>query len=108
MARGGGSIARTNLGLIAVGPESAGADPGPICYGQGGTEPTVTDANLVLGYLNPGYFNGGAMSLDRAAAEEGIRRVIADPLGLAAGEAAWGVHDRRKRQHGARHARRLG
>ena len=89
---GGGSIARTNLGLIAVGPESAGADPGPICYGQGGTEPTVTDANLVLGYLNPGYFNGGAMSLDRAAAEEGIRRVIADPLGLTAGEAAWGVH----------------
>ena len=89
---GGGSIARTNLGLIAVGPESAGADPGPICYGQGGTEPTVTDANLVLGYLNPDYFNGGAMSLDRAAAEEGIHRVIADPLGLATGEAAWGVH----------------
>lgn len=89
---GGGSIARTNLGLIAVGPESAGADPGPICYGQGGTEPTVTDANLVLGYLNPDYFNGGAMSLDRAAAEEGIHRVIADPLGLTAGEAAWGVH----------------
>ena len=89
---GGGSIARTNLGLIAVGPESAAADPGPICYGQGGTEPTVTDANLVLGYLNPDYFNGGAMSLDRAAAEEGIRRVIADPLGLTTGEAAWGVH----------------
>lgn len=89
---GGGSIARTNLGLIAVGPESAGADPGPMCYGQGGTAPTVTDANLVLGYLNPDYFNGGAMSLDRAAAEEGIRRVIADPLGLTVGEAAWGVH----------------
>jgi N-methylhydantoinase A len=89
---GGGSIARTNLGLISVGPESAGADPGPICYGQGGSEPTVTDANLVLGYLNPDYFNGGAMSLDRAAAEEGIRQTIADPLGLSVGEAAWGIH----------------
>lgn len=89
---GGGSIAQTDLGLIRVGPESAGADPGPICYGQGGTEPTVTDANLALGYLNPGYFNGGAMSLDRAAAEEGIRRVIAEPLGLTIGEAAWGIH----------------
>ena len=89
---GGGSIARTSLGLIQVGPESAGADPGPICYGQGGTEPTVTDANLVLGYLDPDYFNGGAMTLDRGAAEEGIRRVIADPLDLTVGEAAWGIH----------------
>ena len=89
---GGGSIARTDLGLIAVGPESAGADPGPMCYGQGGTEPTVTDANLILGYLNPDYFNGGAMSLDRQAAQEGIKRVIGDPLGLTVGEAAWGIH----------------
>ena len=89
---GGGSIARTQLGLIAVGPESAGADPGPISYGQGGTQPTVTDANLVLGYLNPDYFNGGAMALDRGAAEEGIRRVIGDPLELSVGEAAWGIH----------------
>lgn len=89
---GGGSVARTELGVIVVGPESAGADPGPVCYGQGGAEPTVTDANLVLGYLNPDYFNGGAMSLDRAAAEEGIRRAIAEPLGLSAGEAAWGIH----------------
>ncbi len=89
---GGGSVARTDLGLIAVGPDSAGADPGPICYGQGGADPTVTDANLVLGYLNPDYFNGGAMTLDRAAAEEGIRRAVADPLGLTAGEAAWGIH----------------
>ena len=89
---GGGSVARTELGVIVVGPESAGADPGPVCYGQGGAEPTVTDANLVLGYLNPDYFNGGAMSLDRAAAEEGIRRAIAEPLDLSVGEAAWGIH----------------
>ena len=89
---GGGSVARTELGVIVVGPESAGADPGPVCYGQGGAEPTVTDANLVLGYLNPDYFNGGAMPLDRAAAEEGIRRAIAEPLGLSVGEAAWGIH----------------
>ncbi len=89
---GGGSVARTELGVIVVGPESAGADPGPVCYGQGGAEPTVTDANLVLGYLNPDYFNGGAMSLDRAAAEEGVRRAIAAPLGLSVGEAAWGIH----------------
>jgi N-methylhydantoinase A len=89
---GGGSIARTNLGLIAVGPESAGADPGPVCYGRGGTEPTVTDANLVLGYLNPDYFNGGTLALDRDAAEAGIRRAVADPLGLDVGEAAWGIH----------------
>ena len=89
---GGGSVARTELGVIVVGPESAGADPGPVCYGQGGAEPTVTDANLVLGYLNPDYFNGGAMSLDRAAAEEGIRRAIAGPLDLSVGEAAWGIH----------------
>ena len=89
---GGGSVARTELGVIVVGPESAGADPGPVCYGQGGAEPTVTDANLVLGYLNPDYFNGGAMPLDRAAAEEGVRRAIAEPLGLSVGEAAWGIH----------------
>ena len=89
---GGGSVAQTELGVIVVGPESAGADPGPVCYGQGGAEPTVTDANLVLGYLNPDYFNGGAMSLDRAAAEEGIRRAIAEPLDLSVGEAAWGIH----------------
>ncbi len=89
---GGGSIARTEMGIIRVGPESAGAEPGPICYGHGGERPTVTDANLVLGYLNPDYFNAGAMQLDRAAAEEGIARAIGEPLGLGLGEAAWGVH----------------
>ncbi len=89
---GGGSIARTEMGIIQVGPESAGADPGPICYGNGGVRPTVTDANLVLGYLNPDYFNGGAMRLDRPAAEAGIAEAIGGPLSLDAGAAAWGIH----------------
>ena len=89
---GGGSIARADIGVIHVGPESAGAAPGPICYGRGGTRPTVSDANLVLGYLNPDYFNAGAMRLDREAARAGIERDIARPLGLAVERAAWGVH----------------
>ena len=89
---GGGSIANAEMGLIRVGPASAGASPGPMCYGLGGTRPTVTDANLVLGYLNPAYFNGGAMSLDLEAARDGIERHIAAPLDIALGEAAWGVH----------------
>jgi len=89
---GGGSIARADLGVIHVGPESAGADPGPICYGRGGDRATVTDANLVLGYLNPDFFNAGAMSLDVAAARAGIARDVAQPLGLGVEEAAWGVH----------------
>jgi N-methylhydantoinase A len=80
------------MGLIAVGPDSAGAEPGPVCYGRGSTEPTVTDANLVLGYLNPYYFNGGAQRLDRGAAAEAITRGIARPLGLSLEQAAWGVH----------------
>src|SRR5215207_2232721 len=71
---GGGSIARIDaLGLLKVGPDSAGADPGPACYGRGGERPTVTDADLVLGYLDPGFFLGGAMSLDVEAAREAIR-----------------------------------
>jgi N-methylhydantoinase A len=89
---GGGSIAATDMGLIKIGPESAGAEPGPICYGRGGTRPTVTDASLVLGYINPDYFNGGAMKLDREAAAAGIRRHLGDELGLKAGEAAWGIY----------------
>ena len=89
---GGGSIARTDLGVIHVGPESAGADPGPICYGGGGTRATVTDANLALGYLNPEFFNAGAMRLDVEAARAGIKRDIADPLGLSVEAAAWGIH----------------
>jgi N-methylhydantoinase A len=89
---GGGSIAATDMGIIKVGPESAGADPGPVCYRRGGERPTVTDANVVLGYINPDYFNGGAMRLDANAAADAIAERIGKPLGLDAGEAAWGVH----------------
>jgi N-methylhydantoinase A/oxoprolinase/acetone carboxylase beta subunit len=89
---GGGSIARAETGVIRVGPDSASADPGPICYGLGGTEPTVTDANLVLGYLNPEYFLGGRMRLDPDGAVRGIERAVARPLGLSVAEAAWGIH----------------
>ena len=89
---GGGSIARDNKGMIVVGPDSAGADPGPICYGLGGREPTITDANVVLGYISPEWFNGGTMRLDKEAAARGIKRAIADPLGVSTEEAAWGIH----------------
>ena len=91
---GGGSIAGINeMGLVQAGPESAGADPGPICYGRGGTRPTVTDADLLLGYLNPDNFAGGSMRLDEAAARAGIEEQLARPRGLSALEAAWTVHD---------------
>jgi len=89
---GGGSIARVEMGMIAVGPRSAGADPGPICYRRGGEQPTLTDANVVLGYISPEWFNAGAMRLDAGAAEAGIRRAVGEPLGLTPGEAAWGIH----------------
>jgi N-methylhydantoinase A len=89
---GGGSIARDNKGMIVVGPDSAGADPGPICYGRGGREPTITDANVILGYISPDWFNGGTMRLDKEAAARGIKRMIADPLGVSTEEAAWGIH----------------
>ncbi|HET9491628.1 MAG TPA: hydantoinase/oxoprolinase family protein [Methylomirabilota bacterium] len=89
---GGGSIARPRMGVIAVGPESASSTPGPVCYGRGGAEPTVTDANLVLGYLNPDFFAGGAMRLSLPAAARAIEERLARPLGLALEEAAWGVH----------------
>ena len=89
---GGGSIAWIDeMRLLKVGPESSGADPGPACYGFGGERPTVTDADLILGYLNPDYFLGGRMRLDRQAADRAVRR-IADPLGLSPTEAAWGIH----------------
>jgi N-methylhydantoinase A len=91
---GGGSIARASkLGTLQVGPDSAGAEPGPICYGRGGTEPTVTDADLLLGYLDADYFLGGTMKLDAAAARRGIEERVARPLGVSAIEALWGIHD---------------
>ena len=91
---GGGSIARIDaMGLLKVGPDSAGADPGPACYGRGGAQPTVTDADLLLGYLNPAYFLGGAMALDVAAAATAIRERVAQPLGIDVERAAWGIHD---------------
>jgi N-methylhydantoinase A len=91
---GGGSIAQVDrLGLIRVGPESASSDPGPACYGLGGTRPTVTDADLVLGYLGAGSFLGGDMRLDVAAAERALREHLADPLGLSVVEAAWALHE---------------
>lgn len=89
---GGGSLAHVDpLGLIAVGPESAGADPGPACYGRGGRFPAVTDANLVLGRYEPARFAGGSMALDEPAATAAIGRAVAAPLGLEPGLAALGV-----------------
>jgi N-methylhydantoinase A len=88
---GGGSIARVDAGgLLQVGPQSAGADPGPACYGHGGREPTVTDANLVLGRLLPDHFLGGRMRLDTQAAHAAVAR-IATPLGMDVEEAALGI-----------------
>ncbi|GAB4431471.1 MAG: hydantoinase/oxoprolinase family protein [Chloroflexi bacterium OHK40] len=89
---GGGSIARIDdLGLLKVGPHSAGADPGPACYGRGGSQPTVTDANLLLGYLSPDYFLGGRMHLDREAAERAMRP-LAEQLERSVTETAYGIY----------------
>jgi N-methylhydantoinase A len=91
---GGGSIARVDrLKRITVGPDSSGADPGPACYGHGGTAPTVTDADLLLGRIDPTGFSGGRMTLDRAAAEVATRRAVAEPLDLAVELAALGVSE---------------
>ena len=81
---GGGSIARVDkLGRITVGPDSAGSTPGPVCYGRGGTEPAVTDANLALGKIDPAFFAGGKIALDEAAAKAALKHNIGDRLGLA-------------------------
>jgi N-methylhydantoinase A len=85
---GGGSIARVEGGHLKVGPESAGASPGPVCYGRGGSEPTVTDADVVLGIIDPDYFLGGRIRLDKAKAEAVIQEKIAGPLGMTLVEAA--------------------
>ncbi len=88
---GGGSIAHCNrLGLLNIGPESSGSVPGPACYGRGGTEPTVTDADLLLGYLSQDNFLGGEMKLDVAAAEQAMSR-LAGELKVGSTEAAWGI-----------------
>src|SRR5215831_19222906 len=88
---GGGSIARVEMGALHVGPESAGVQPGPVCYGQGGTEPTVTDANLVLGRLGADRFLGGEMRLDVDGARRALEARIAKPLGLDLVAAADGI-----------------
>jgi N-methylhydantoinase A len=89
---GGGSICRLDAGgAPKVGPDSAGAVPGPVCYGQGGSEPTITDCNLALGYLDPGGLLGGGLKLDAAAARETISRVLAGPLHRSVEEAAFGM-----------------
>jgi len=90
---GGGSIAWLDgSGALRVGPHSAGSEPGPACYGRGAIEPTVTDASVVLGYLNPDYFAGGALKLDPALAHEAIRARIAEPMKLSVAQAALGIH----------------
>ncbi len=92
VSAGGGTIARVdNLGALRVGPESAGADPGPAAYGRGGTTPTITDADLVLGYLDPERFLGGGMRLDPDAAARALEDRVARPLGLTLAAAAAGV-----------------
>jgi N-methylhydantoinase A len=90
---GGGSLVWLDrAGSLRVGPESAGAEPGPVCYGRGGVIPTVTDANVVLGFLNPEYLVGGALPIDRERAAAALSDVAAGPLGVDLEDAAWGVH----------------
>ena len=91
ISAGGGSIAAVNGGFLTVGPTSAGADPGPACYGRGGTQPTVTDADLVCGFLNPDYFLGGLQKLDIASAQKALQCHVAKPLQMSMLEAAAGI-----------------
>jgi N-methylhydantoinase A len=88
---GGGSIASVDLGVLKVGPQSAGANPGPACYGSGGSEPTLTDALVVLGHLSPTALLEGAMPISSAKAHEAVTSRVAQPLGLTPIEAAWGI-----------------
>src|SRR5437016_12771057 len=92
ISAGGGSISWIDgCGFLNVGPQSAGADPGPACSGRGGTQPAVTDADVVCGYLNPDYFLGGAQRLDVAAARAALKTHIADPLKMDVLDAAAGI-----------------
>lgn len=92
LGAGGGSIGWIDeMGLMQMGPQSAGADPGPACYDQGGTEPTVSDANIVLGYLNPVGLIGGRLPLDTKKAFKAVKKGIADPLGISVERAAYGM-----------------
>ncbi len=92
LGAGGGSIGWIdNLGLLQVGPQSAGSEPGPACYGAGGEDPTVTDANLVLGYVNPEALLGGRMALDRDKSTAAVKAKVADPLGISVERAAYGM-----------------
>jgi len=90
---GGGSIASVEFGDLTVGPQSAGANPGPACYGRGGERPTATDADLVLGVLDPDYFIGGRMRLDLQRARDAIEIYVAHPLRISVEEAAWGIRE---------------
>ncbi len=90
---GGGSIARVRGGHLTVGPDSAGAEPGPVCFGRGGTDPTITDADVVLGIIDPNYFLGGEMTLDAGLAEAAIMERIGKPLGYDLHEAAAGIRE---------------
>jgi N-methylhydantoinase A len=90
---GGGSLIRIDAGgALQIGPQSAGAAPGPVCYDRGGTEPTLTDANVILGYINPDHLLGGAVKLDAAKARSVIETRIAKALGMSIAEAAWGAY----------------
>jgi len=92
ISAGGGSIARVNAaGLLEVGPQSAGADPGPVCYGKGGAAPTVTDADVVCGYLNPEFFLGGRLMINKNTAESAISETVAGPMGVDLSTAATGI-----------------
>ena len=105
---GGGSLASVRNGELRVGPESAGAAPGPVCYGKGGEAPTVTDANVVLGYIDPDYFLGGSMWLDLQAARRSAERRVARPLGLGVEAACCLIRDTVNRNIAAEMSARLG
>ena len=91
---GGGSIAWIDKGgALKVGPQSAGSEPGPVCYDRGGEQPTVTDCNMILGYLNPDYFLGGKMKINEAKAKEALDELVCKRFGIGVAEAAMGVHN---------------